>query len=51
MELIFTDGNAAQKAAELPSITGNCEVSFGIILHGQLGDYTTADIDRVNITE
>lgn len=50
-ELTFTDGNAAQKAAELPSITGNCEVSFGIILHGHLGDYTTADIDRVNITE
>ena len=46
----MSDGVQYQSEVELPALSGDGKVSFGIVLYGTVGNYTTSDISSVAVT-
>ena len=46
----MSDDVQYQSEVELPTLSGEGKVSFGIVLYGAVGDYTTSDISSVAVT-
>lgn len=49
--LTFADGRQAAADVNIPALSGEGSISFGIILSGVRGDYATSDITKVMVIE
>ena len=50
-QLMFSDGKKAEKSVDIPGLSGEGSVSFGIVLYGEKDGYGTSDIENVYVVE
>ena len=50
-QLMFDDGVKAEKNVNIPMLSGEGSISFGIVLSGTIDKYTTSDIESVYVVE
>ncbi len=50
-QLMFDDGVKAEKNVDIPMLSGEGNISFGIVLSGTIDNYTTSDIESVYVVE
>ena len=50
-QLMFNNGVKAEKNVDIPILSGEGNISFGIVLYGELDGYTTEDIESVRVVE